>query len=317
MTNFWKTLPKPFFILAPMEDVTDTVFRHMVMRTARPDVFFTEFTSADGLVSRGSEKVKHRLQFTDDERPIVAQIWGNNPDHCYEAACIARDMHFDGIDINMGCPEKKIIKHGCCGALIRQPALAQSLVRAVQEGAGGLPISIKTRIGFDRIMTKEWLQVLLETRPAAITVHARTVREMSDVPAHWEEVAVAVDSRNQRGSETLIIGNGDVIDRADGMEKFRTYHPDGIMIGRGIFTDIWAFSEKPSDEEDRFLTKLALLREHIALFEKTWAGKKQFQIMKKYFKIYVSDHPGAHDLRIRLMETKNADEALAVLKMAL
>ncbi len=297
-----------------MEDVTDTVFRHMVMRTARPDVFFTEFTSADGLVSRGSENVKHRLQFTDDERPIVAQIWGNNPDHCYAAAHIARDMHFDGIDINMGCPEKKIVKHGCCGALIRQPTLAQSLVRAVQDGAGDLPVSVKTRIGFDRIVTKEWLQVLLETRPAAITVHARTVREMSEVPAHWDEVAAAVDSRNGAGSETLIIGNGDVSDRADGMEKFQTHHPDGIMIGRGIFTNIWAFGQKPPDEEGRFRTKLALLMEHIELFEKTWAGKKHFQIMKKYFKIYVSDHPGAHDLRVRLMETKSAGEAIGILK---
>lgn len=317
MDNFWKKLPKPFFALAPMEDVTDTVFRQIVARCARPDVFFTEFTSVDGLVSAGKALAIDHLRYSESERPIVAQIWGNNPEHCFAAAREVQALGFDGIDINMGCPVKKIVKRGACAALIKQPKLAQILIRAVQEGAGDLPVSVKTRIGFDHIQTKEWLQVLLETNPAAITIHARTAKELSNVPPHWDEIALAVAMRNDMGADTLIIGNGDVQDRESGLGKYRKYHPDGIMIGRGIFHNLWAFDTRRIPQEAAFKKLLVLLGDHIRLFEETWGTAGRYNTLKRFFKVYVRDTHGASRLRVRLMATKSAADARHLLEDAL
>lgn len=315
MKTFWQTLPRPFYILAPMEDVTDIVFRQMVARCGRPHVFFTEFTSADGLVSKGAQRVADRLLFSPDEKPIVAQIWGNNPKTIEQAARIVSKMGFDGIDINMGCPQRKFVQKGYCAGLIRTPALAKEIFLAASEGAGDLPVSIKTRIGYDKIQTEEWIGFLLELDPAALTIHARTAKEMSLVPAHWDQVGIAVEVRNKKGKTVPIIGNGDVKSLSQARDLAARYHADGIMIGRGIFDNIALFNEQTTEGElVPFPQRLGLLHDHIRLFSETWKEEKPFIVLKKYFKIYISDIPGAHHLRMKLMETQSAEEALKLVE---
>jgi len=210
MQSFWNTLEKPILIQAPMDDVTDTVFRQIIARCGKPDVFFTEFTNVEGMCSRGKDKVGKRIVFTPVERPIVAQIWGLDPLKFTETAKLIKRMGFDGIDINMGCPEKSVVKRGSCGAIIDNPKLAKEIILAVRKGAVGLPISVKTRIGVKNIQTEKWIKFLLEMDLDAITIHGRTVAEMSDVPNHWDEIGKAVRLRDSMKSKTLIIGNGDI-----------------------------------------------------------------------------------------------------------
>jgi len=315
MKTFWQTLPRPFFILAPMEDVTDIVFRQMVARCGRPHVFFTEFTSADGLLSKGAPRVADRLLFSPDEQPIVAQIWGNNPKTIEQAARIISKMGFDGIDINMGCPQRKFVQKGYCAGLIRTPDLAKEIFLAAREGAGDLPVSIKTRIGYDKIQTEDWIGFLLELDPAALTIHARTAKEMSLVPAHWDQLEVAVELCRAKGKTMPIIGNGDVKSLSQARDLAKQYQTDGIMIGRGIFENIALFDEQRAEGELLpFPQRLALLHDHIQLFSETWKGEKPFIVLKKYFKIYISDIPGAHHLRMKLMETQSAEEAMKLVE---
>jgi nifR3 family TIM-barrel protein len=296
--NFWKTLPKPFWVLAPMEDVTDTVFRQIVASLGRPHVFFTEFTNVEAMANNAS---KGRLEFTPSEHPIVAQIWGNNPTSFYEAAKTIKLMGFDGIDINFGCPERSIIKQGACSALIGQEKLVSEIIQATCEGAGGMPVSVKTRIGIKTIVTEEWIGFLLGQKLAAITIHGRTVTEMSDVPAHWDEIAKAVKIRK---NQTLIIGNGDVKSLSEAREKIYQTGVDGVMIGRGIFENPALFAEKILSKEE----KLKLLREHIDMYEETWGNTKNFQILKKFVKTYISGFDGASEMRMQLMQAKNIDQ---------
>jgi len=308
MSNFWKTLPRPIAALAPMEDVTDTVFRRIVAECGPPHVFFTEFTNTDGLCSPGRDAVIHRLQFTEMERPLVAQIWGNNPEHYYRAAVDLREMGFDGIDINMGCPVKKIVKKGCCSALIDNKALARELILAAQEGAGELPLSVKTRLGFRRLQTEEWAGFLLELKPAVLTMHARIAAEMSDFPAKWEELTRVVRLRDEMGSDTLILGNGDVMSLGEIEEKARHFGVDGAMVGRGIFHNIFLFNPNRQETEFSIPERLALLRRHLALYRATWGDNGNFEVMKKFVKVYVADFHGAARLRNRLMECTTYDE---------
>ena len=252
--NFWKELDRPVFTLAPMEDVTDTVFREIVLGISDSKylkVLFSEFTSVDGLCHQiGRLKVRHRLLINDSERKllnerkvkIVAQIWGTNPGKFYEAAkLICAEGHFDGIDINMGCPVKKIVKQGGCSALIGQPKLAQEIILATKE-ASNVPVSIKTRIGLTKVITEEWISALLETKPAMITIHGRTQKQQSEGVADWNEVKKSVILRNNLASDTLIHGNGDVFSIEEGLKKVDESGVDGIMIGRGIFQNPWFFS---------------------------------------------------------------------------
>jgi len=210
--NIWQQLKKPIFILAPMEDVTDTVFRQIVLSLGKPDLFFTEFTNCEALLSKGKRRVEHRLQFTSLEKPIIAQIWGTKPEQFKKVAETLVDMGFDGIDINMGCPERSVVRQGACSALIKDHALTREIIQAVKEGSGGkLPVSVKTRIGFNEIQTEEWIGFLLEQDLASLTIHGRTVKEMSAVPAHWDEIGKVTLLRDQLNSNTIIIGNGDVM----------------------------------------------------------------------------------------------------------
>ncbi|MCR4329952.1 MAG: tRNA-dihydrouridine synthase [Candidatus Roizmanbacteria bacterium] len=314
MQSIWNTLPRPFFALAPMEDVTDTVFRQIISSCAPPDIFFTEFTNVDGMFSDGAKEVIHRLIFSKKERPIIAQLWGGTPQNYYEAALVIRKMGFDGIDLNMGCPEKKVVKTGLCAALIKNHALAENIIRATLKGADGLPVSVKTRIGYNTIETEPWIRFLLSFPLAAITVHARTVREMSSVPAHWDEIKRAVDIRNEMKKNTLIVGNGDIASYSDGLSKSKICGADGIMIGRGIFKNPWIFDPHIQLSSLSARKKLNLLEKHILLFAKTWHNTKNFQIMKKFYKMYISDFPGASWLRTKLMEFDNPEDTLSYLR---
>ncbi len=308
MKNFWNKLNKPFFALAPMEDVTDTAFRQVVASIGKPDVFFTEFANVDGIFSAGEKKVFPRLKFTSKEHPIVAQIWGAKLENFTKAARLIAEMGFDGIDINMGCPQKSVIKQKACSALINYPEKAKEIFLAVKRGAGDLPVSIKTRIGFDKIQTEEWIGFLLELEPAVLTVHGRTVKEQSEGLAHWDEIGKVVKMRDKLKSKTLIMGNGDVASLDNAREKCQQYGVDGVMIGRGVFHNPWVFNPEVDLNKVTIKDRLKVLEKHLQLFEKSWQGEKDFNILKKFFKAYIRDFDGASELRTKLMEVNNPQE---------
>ncbi len=314
MDGFWGSVKKPLYVLAPLANVTDVAFRAIIARYSKPygpSAMFTEFVSADGLVRGNRDVLLKDLLFEENERPIVAQFFTSNPDMMREAAELARDLGFDGIDINMGCPDRTVEKQGAGAALIKNPSLALRLIEEARHGARGLPVSVKTRLGYNSDVLEEWLPVLLSVEPAAISIHARTRKEMSKVSAHWERISRAVSLRDASGSRTLIIGNGDVQDLQDAREKIAQSGADGVMLGRAIFGKPWLFDEKrnPSVSE-----RLEIALEHTELFEQFLGGIKSFSIMKKHFKAYVEGFPGAKELRAKLMETQNATEVQKVIE---
>lgn len=305
--SFWDTLAKPIFILAPMDEVTDTVLRQVIARCGKPAVFFTEFTNVEGMFSKGERHVMQRLRYTEAERPLVAQIWGSRPENFFKAAQKLIDMGFDGVDLNMGCPASGVLQRGVCSGLINNRPLAKEIIDATKEGAAGIiPVSIKTRLGF-RAIDFEWIQFVLEQKPAVLTVHARTVSEMSKVPAHWDKLKTVVDMRNAMQSTTLIIGNGDVKSLSDAKQKVAEVGADGAMIGRGIFDNPFLFSDTLISDKTP-AEKMHLLLDHMHLWQDTWGDTKHFPILRKFFKVYANGFPGAQDLRIQLMETQTPAE---------
>ena len=243
ISNFWQQLPRPFFVLAPMEAVTDVVFRHVIAKAGAPDVWFSEFTNATGWVHAGQKAIGGRLIRTEDEQPIVAQIWGGEPGDMEQLAAHCRELGFHGIDINMGCPAKSAIKSGG-SALIRKPEVATAAIAAAKTS--GLPVSVKTRLGYTSIGEwRDWLTTLLEHDIVNLTVHLRTKREMSKVPAHFELIDDIIALRDKIAPETLLTINGDIQNRAHGL-KLAAEHPglNGIMIGRGVFQDPFCFAEE-------------------------------------------------------------------------
>ena len=307
MKGFWDKLPKPFFVLAPMADVTDAAFRQIIAKYSRPfgpAVFWTEFVSADGLCHpQGREKLLVDLLYSESERPIVAQLFTAQPEKMEEAARLIQDPGFDVLDIYMGCPDRTIEKQGAGAALMKNLKLVPEIIRAARRGAAKLPISVKTRLGYYRDELDTWLPTLLETNLAAITIHARTRQEMSKAPAHWEALRRAVKIRNELGSQTLIIGNGDVADLAEARERAEETGVDGIMLGRAIFGNPWLFSE--NQNAIGIKEKLKVLVEHTKLFEKLLGDFKSFAIMKKHFKAYVAGWSGTNELRQELMGAPN------------
>lgn len=252
--DFWEKLPKPILVLAPLADVTDPAFRRIIAKYSShtradgsiggPDVFWTEFVSADGLcraTPEGKQKLMADLQYSEEERPIVAQLFSSTPEYMEEAAALCQELGFDGVDINMGCPDKGIEKQGCGAAMIKSPAQAREIIRAAKRGASNIPVSVKTRLGYNQDSLEEWLPELLAEEPAVITVHARTRKEMSKVPARWERVARAVEIRDELRSDTLIFGNGDVHDVLHAHELVHETGADGVMLGRAIFGNPWLF----------------------------------------------------------------------------
>ncbi len=310
--NFWSELPRPFFILAPMEDVTDIVFRHVVSEAARPDVFFTEFTNTESFCHpEGIHSVRGRLTFSEDEQPIVAHIWGDKPDHFREMSIGMAEMGFKGIDLNMGCPVANVAGKGKGSGLILRPERAAEIIQAAK--AGGLPVSVKTRLGYYDIEEwRDWLKHVFEQDIANLSIHLRTRKEMSKVDAHWELIEAIKNLRDEIAPNTLLTINGDIPDRKTGLELAEKYGIDGVMIGRGIFNNPFAFEKEPRDHTSKEL--LDLLRLHLTLFNKYATSEtRQFKSLRRFFKIYVRSMRGASELRHQLMSTETTDEVRALL----
>ncbi|MBS3281790.1 tRNA-dihydrouridine synthase [Staphylococcus aureus] len=310
--NFWSELPRPFFILAPMEDVTDIVFRHVVSEAARPDVFFTEFTNTESFCHpEGIHSVRGRLTFSEDEHPMVAHIWGDKPEQFRETSIQLAKMGFKGIDLNMGCPVANVAKKGKGSGLILRPDVAAEIIQATK--AGGLPVSVKTRLGYYEIDEwKDWLKHVFEQDIANLSIHLRTRKEMSKVDAHWELIEAIKNLRDEIAPNTLLTINGDIPDRKTGLELAEKYGIDGIMIGRGIFHNPFTFEKEPREHTSKEL--LDLLRLHLSLFNKYEKDEiRQFKSLRRFFKIYVRGIRGASELRHQLMNTQSIAEVRALL----
>ncbi|CPA83152.1 TPA: tRNA-dihydrouridine synthase [Staphylococcus aureus] len=310
--NFWSELPRPFFILAPMEDVTDIVFRHVVSEAARPDVFFTEFTNTESFCHpEGIHSVRGRLTFSEDEQPMVAHIWGDKPEQFRETSIQLAKMGFKGIDLNMGCPVANVAKKGKGSGLILRPDVAAEIIQATK--AGGLPVSVKTRLGYYEIDEwKDWLKHVFEQDIANLSIHLRTRKEMSKVDAHWELIEAIKNLRDEIAPNTLLTINGDIPDRKTGLELAEKYGIDGVMIGRGIFHNPFTFEKEPREHTSKEL--LDLLRLHLSLFNKYEKDEiRQFKSLRRFFKIYVRGIRGASELRHQLMNTQSIAEVRALL----
>ncbi len=340
--NFWQQIrqqKKPFFTLAPMADVTDPAFRSLIAKYGKPDVMWTEFVSANGLNSPGREALQRDLAFSEAERPIVAQLFSSDETNMEASAKLCVELGFDGVDINMGCPDKTIEKQGAGSAMIKTPEVAGKIIAAVKRGIASagkdIPVSVKTRVGYYTPAIQEWIGFILKQDIAALTVHARTRKDLSKVPAKWEYVKEVVALRDKIAPETVVIGNGDVISIEDGKHKAKESGADGVMVGRALFGNPWFFDEsraivatlpkrapwilrklpfikkffdtkrkaavskiKPITIEERLKTMV----EHAQLFETMLGDIKNFAIIKKHMKAYVTGFSGAKELRVRLME---------------
>jgi tRNA-dihydrouridine synthase len=317
-------------VLAPMDDVTDTVFRRVVAGCAAPDLYFTEFVNVDGLQSPGRPKLLKKLRFTESEQPLIAQIWGLKPENFYKTARqiadgtfarefgLPEDVNFAGLDLNMGCPEKTVVKNGACSGLINDRELAGEIIEAAREGLGGkLPLSVKTRLGFNQI-DLTWLEFLLRTKLNMLTIHSRTRKEMSKVPANWKVIGEIVDMRDRLAPETLIVGNGDVESRQQALELAEKYRLDGVMIGRGVFHDPFLFSSNSPWEATTKDQKIDMYRRHVELFAETWRNNEHpVHVLNKFCKIYINGFDGAKEMREKLMQAKDTSELLSLLEPAM
>ena len=338
MQNIWQTLPRHFTALAPMEGVTDVVFRQVIAKATPPDLFFTEFTNVSSYASeRGRHDALERLSIagknalmnpsnpsqpspllTKDITPLIAQVWGKVPEHFSETAAALKDLGFQGLDINMGCPDRHVNKAGGGAAMIRTPDLALECINQAKQSTT-LPVSVKTRLGFTYLDEyKDWLPLLLKQNLAALTIHLRTRKEMSKVPAHYELIPEILKLRAELAPDTKLIINGDIKNRAHA-EEFWTKYPDldGIMIGRGVFTDPWCFRLR--NTEQRIRHSLNLFLYHLDLYdlrsaELTATGSRYpYEPLKHFFKVYINNFEGSRELRAELMECKNTAELRAVL----
>ncbi|HSW79371.1 MAG TPA: tRNA-dihydrouridine synthase [Candidatus Saccharimonadales bacterium] len=312
-----------------MDDVTDSVFRRIIAGCAKPDLFFTEFVNVDGLQSPGRPRLLKKLQFTAAETPLIAQVWGKNPDNFFKTAqqiadgAFAREfglpdgVNFAGIDLNMGCPVKDVVNHGCCSALINNRELAGEIINATQDGAGGkLPVSVKTRIGFNEI-DFTWPEFLLQQKLNMLTIHGRTRKEMSKVPADWSAVGRIREMRDSLAPDTLIVGNGDVETRTQGLKLAEEHKLDGIMMGRGIFHDPYVFAEQSPWQNMASQQKIDLYTQHVKLFADTWGeNTRPVHTLNKFCKIYINGFDGAKELREQLMTAQSSDALLDLLKSA-
>ena len=327
--GFWTTLQKPIVVLAPMADVTDAPFREVIAKHGKPDVLWTEFVSCDGLFRGGYDRLIHDLKFDESERPIVAQLFTSNPKYMEKGARLALELGYDGVDINMGCPDRSIERQGCGCAMIKNPKNARAVIRAAMKGASHkgkrIPVTVKTRLGYNTDELETWLPELLAENPAVVTIHARTRKEMSKVPAKWDRIKRAVEIRNNLKSETLIFGNGDIMTPEEAFAVAKETGADGVMIGRGIFGKPWLFANL-EERKKAFLKgesfdvvelslekRLRIAIEHTRLFEK-YLSFKNFSIMKKHFKAYITDFPKASELRNRVFQAENGDEIEEVLE---
>ena len=315
--NILQTLPKPFFVLAPMDDVTDTVFRRVIADCAPPDLFFTEFVNVDGLQSPGRQHLMKKVLFTKGEKPIIAQLWGKNPENFYKTAQELVEMGFDGIDLNMGCPAKPVVTNGCGSALIENRPLAQAIIQATKDGAAGqVPVSVKTRLGFKKV-DLSWHEFLLQQDISMLTLHGRTQKEMSAVPAHWDLIGEVRALRDRIAPHTLYVGNGDVESREEGEALARQHGLDGIMVGRGIFHDPFLFAEQSPWMQFSRQQRIDLFIKHVTLFEETWGENgRPLPPLYKFCKVYINHFDGAKELREKLMSAQSVAQLQAMLQEA-
>ncbi len=305
-------LKQPFFVMAPLANVTDAAFRRLIAKYGKPDIMYTEFVSADGLMSVGRDRLLPDLLYSESERPLIAQLFTADPEKMFGAAQLIQELGFDGIDINMGCPDKNVMKQGAGACLIKNPSLARELMKAAKAGAPKIPLSVKTRIGDTKNILSTWLPELLAEKPAMITIHARTRKEMSKVPANWNTVAEAVNIA--KGTTTVIVGNGDVIDLNDARAKAEMTGCGGIMLGRAIFGNPWLFNPNKHVEDIPVPEKLDVMLEHTRLFNELLGNIKSFHIMRKHYKAYANGFDGAKELRMDLMQTENIEEVETTVK---
>lgn len=325
-----------------MEDVTDAAFRRLIARYGKPDVMFCEFTSADGIAhlyertqsTTSAEFTAHplakKLLFHESERPVVAQLFSAIPERMETATRVVKELGFDGLDINMGCPDRSVEKSGCGADMIKHPERARAIIRAARRGSGCscasqtctskscFPISVKTRIGYSKDEIGAWLPQLFSEQLAALTVHLRTRNEMSGVPAHWEAMPRIVALRNSLSPATRIVGNGDARDVSDARAKVTASGCDGVMLGRAIYGNPWLYTPSLTIASVEGYVpdqtkKITALIEHIRLFDELLGSTKNFAVMKKHFKAYISGWDGAKGLRERLMNTVSASECMRIL----
>ncbi len=313
MSTFWKKIPTPFLVLAPMDDVTDVVFREIIHRVAAPDVYFTEFTSADGLVSRGRDKVIEKLRFTENQHPIIAQIWGRHPETLGEATTIVKELGFDGVDINMGCPVEAVVRKGAGAGCIGNYKLVRELISSVRKHAGSMSVSVKTRLGIKDDTSQTWIPFLLEQNLDALTIHGRTAHQLSHDRANWDAIKQAVEFKNKIAPSTIIIGNGDVLSYDEALERHKATGVDGVMIGRGVFKNVRVFEKKLRKNLGTKSECLALFTSHMKLFEETWGDQKPFFVLKKFAKMYIKGFSGSSVLRQQILECQTRDDMIGIL----
>jgi nifR3 family TIM-barrel protein len=311
--NFWKKLKKPFFVLAPMLDITDSPFRQIISECGKPDVFYTWFVSVDGLCSEGKDNILRQpnLNITRKERPIVVQLFGKDPEKFYESARILSRMGFDGIDINMGCPNRDVLKQEAGAELIKNPKLAREIIKAAKRGAESaswrIPVSVKTRIGYHNSNEmRDWILEILEEGPAAICLHGRTMKQKWGGISDWEKIAQAAELIRKSG--TLLIGNGDIKSTEEGLVKIKETGVDGVMIGRAVLLNPWMFGKSIADEYTLIKKRMEYLVKHAELFEKYYGDEKGFGNFRKYVRVYVSGFDGSKELRIKLMKARSPQD---------
>jgi nifR3 family TIM-barrel protein len=303
----WEIDKSPYFVLAPMADVTDAAFRKLIAKHGKPDVMWTEFVSADGLFLGGRDALLKDLKYTEEERPIVAQFFSSNPVNMKKAGQLARELGFDGVDINMGCPDRSIEKQGSGAAHMKDYDRSVQIIEATKEGAGEIPVSVKTRVGYNKVEIEKWVPNILKTKPALLTIHLRTRKELSKVPANWDLLKDVIKLRDELSPDTLIFGNGDVSTLKEAEEKIVETKCDGVMIGRGIFGNPWFFNRQVDKENLSTEEILRVMIEHTKLFEEI-LPEKNFAIMKKHYKAYANGFDGAKELRVKLMEAETSME---------
>lgn len=311
--DVYKGVAKPIIALSPMEDVTDSVFRKVVASLGKPSLMYTEFVNVEGLNSVGRDKVMHRLRYSESEHPIIAQLWGTSPKNFLKSSKMVYDMHFDGVDINMGCSVNKVVK-GCAGSALiaADRKLVQDIIDSVKRGCNGLPVSVKTRLGFSTV-DMDWISFLLEQNLSALTIHMRTAKGPDSIHANWEYMPDIVSLRDKISPNTLIFGNGDIKSLREAKGKIDKYNIDGVLIGRAAISNPWFFtpltySEIPVNE------KVKVFKRHLKLFDKVWGNEKDFNTLKKFFRTYINDFEGANELRSELMKCKSTKEVLEILK---
>lgn len=310
--NVYQQLKKPIISLAPMEDVTDTVFRQVIQTRGRPDLFYTEFVNVEGLNSKGKERVIHRLKFDSKEKPIVAQLWGTKPENFLRASKLVSEMGFDGVDINMGCSVKNVVKGNAGSGLINvDRGLVKEIILATKDGSKGLPVSVKTRLGWESVDVEGWIAFLLDQDLAALAINMRTARGSEALNANWEHMGEILKLRDEINPNTLLFGNGDITSVASALEMVSKHNIDGVMIGRAAISNPWIFSGRENIKQEE---KFELFSNHILLFDEIWGEEKDFHSLKKFFKAYINDFEGAVQLRKSLMECNCTEEVLDILE---